>query len=311
MRGVWIGKFPSSLTRNIYSVASAKPVIENEIAFLTWVLNDGQSYLNQNGYFDLVYSERKAKTDLLTENTVILASSASDHPLRKALIALLAIAVGVFIMLWGYRIVQRKKSPVNEVAANEPPLFDQNSVMLPKGLYYDKSHTWIFMEKNGSVRVGMDDFLQHITGTVTRIKMKNRGEKISKGDPLFSIIQNGKKLTMNAPVSGTIISCNDELKENSSLINTSPYSEGWIYVIEPSNWFREIQFMIKGDKFSSWLNNEFIRLKDFLANSTRLSSFNPSFIVLQDGGAIKDNILEDLGPEVWEDFQTKFIDSSK
>ena len=34
-------------------------------------------------------------------------------------------------------------------------------------------------------------------------------------------------------------------------------------------------------------------------------------VVLQDGGSIHDNILAEFGPEVWEDFQTNFIDSSK
>ncbi len=34
-------------------------------------------------------------------------------------------------------------------------------------------------------------------------------------------------------------------------------------------------------------------------------------VVLQDGGELKDNVLADLGPEVWEEFQTKFIDPSK
>ena len=34
-------------------------------------------------------------------------------------------------------------------------------------------------------------------------------------------------------------------------------------------------------------------------------------LVLQDGGELSDNILSNLGPEVWEDFQTKFIDPSR
>jgi hypothetical protein len=36
-----------------------------------------------------------------------------------------------------------------------------------------------------------------------------------------------------------------------------------------------------------------------------------AFITLQDGGEINDNVLENLPPEVWEDFQTNFIDTSK
>jgi len=141
--------------------------------------------------------------------------------------------------------------------------------------------------------------------------MKHKGENIMKGEAIFSIIQNGKQLTLYSPVSGTIINCNERLATNSSMINSSPYNEGWIYMITPSNWLREIQFMIMGDKFISWLNSEFSRLKDFFTASSSVNSVEYSHVVLQDGGALKDHILEDFGPEVWEDFQVKFIDSSK
>ena len=55
----------------------------------------------------------------------------------------------------------------------------------------------------------------------------------------------------------------------------------------------------------------FRRLKDFL--SITLNSKMPEYahVVLQDGGIIKDNVLADLGPEVWEEFQTNFIDTMK
>ena len=61
------------------------------------------------------------------------------------------------------------------------------------------------MEQNGIVKVGIDDFLQHITGPITRIKMKNEGDKVKKGEQILSLIQNGKQLNIYAPVSGTII----------------------------------------------------------------------------------------------------------
>ena len=34
-------------------------------------------------------------------------------------------------------------------------------------------------------------------------------------------------------------------------------------------------------------------------------------IILQDGGELSDNVLADLSPEVWEDFQNNFIDTSR
>ena len=45
------------------------------------------------------------------------------------------------------------------------------------------------MEKDGVVKVGIDDFLQHITGTLTKIKMKEPGEKVRKGEKILSIIR--------------------------------------------------------------------------------------------------------------------------
>jgi hypothetical protein len=42
-------------------------------------------------------------------------------------------------------------------------------------------------------------------------------------------------------------------------------------------------------------------------------SGNPAFaqVIMQDGGELSDHILADLEPEVWEDFQIKFINTSR
>ena len=141
--------------------------------------------------------------------------------------------------------------------------------------------------------------------------MKPVGVKIKKGEPLLTIIQKGKHLFIKSPVSGTITACNSTLIKNSSALNTAPYTDGWVYSIEPTNWLREIQFLSMAEKYTNWLKDEFSRLRDFFATIANANAPSYSFITLQDGGELKDNILSDLGPEVWEDFQTKFIDFAK
>ncbi len=141
--------------------------------------------------------------------------------------------------------------------------------------------------------------------------MRKAGEKVRKGDVILSIIQNGKRLTVYSPVSGTIIDNNKKLASDSSDINTAPYTDGWVYRIEPTNWLREIQFLDMAEKYRSWLNNEFLRLKDFLAGSLRINKVEYERVILQDGGVLKDNILEEFGPHVWEDFQVHFLDMGK
>jgi glycine cleavage system H lipoate-binding protein len=167
------------------------------------------------------------------------------------------------------------------------------------------------MEKDGRVKIGIDDFLQHITGPLTQVKLKTAGEKVRKGEKIFTITREGKQLEICSPVSGYIRQYNDELLSNPEKLNSSPYAEGWVYQIEPANWLRETRFMFMADKFKEWLDDEFIRLKDFLATSANSNAVVYNHIVLQDGGELTDNVLADLGPEVWEDFQTHFLDTSK
>ena len=67
----------------------------------------------------------------------------------------------------------------------------------------------------------------------------------------------------------------------------------------------------KMEKYKEWIKNEFTRLKDFLSITLNTKLPEHAYVVLQDGGIIKDNVLADLGPEVWEEFQTNFIDTMK
>jgi glycine cleavage system H lipoate-binding protein/ABC-type phosphate transport system substrate-binding protein len=312
-RGVWIGKYPKALSGNIYSVATIKPNNETEVAFLQWVLSDGQQFLNTNGYSDLVYSERQTQLDKLTNPAIILATPENNTYATIRVILLVVIGLVVIGSMIGFviRSLRYKKESANAVSSDPPSGIDENSVLIPKGLYFDKTHTWAFMEPDGSVKIGIDDFLQHITGPLSGIGMKPAGVKVKKGDPLLTIIQKGKHLTVYSPVSGTIRSNNNALNINAAVLNTDPYSDGWVYTIEPTNWTREIQFLSMSEKYKMWLRDEFSRLKDFFA--VALNDHTPEYahVALQDGGAITDGILAQLNPKVWEDFQTKFIDTAK
>ncbi len=81
--------------------------------------------------------------------------------------------------------------------------------------------------------------------------------------------------------------------------------------MEPSNWVREISLLSMADKYTPWLAREFTRLKDFLAVRLANDQAHYATVVLQDGGALKDSLLAEFGPEVWEDFQNEFLDPGK
>jgi len=310
-RGVWLGKYPKALFSNIYTVASGQPESESEVAFIKWVLSDGQMYLSGNGYSDLLVTERQSAADRLNNARGLAGDSANETYLFETLLFIIATVILIGLIVSSVtRQLKRKKAVVKITGSPSHHILDENSLIIPKGIYFDKTHTWAFLEANGIVKVGIDDFLQHITGKITRINMKSPGRKVKKGEQILSIIQNGKQLNLYAPVSGTIVEQNMALDTNSSSLNSSPYNDGWIYRIEPSNWSRESQLLFMAEKQSEFIKQEFYRLKDFLMNALRA---DPKYaeVLLQDGGEISDGVLSEMGPEIWEDFQTNFIDPSR
>ncbi|MCF8308695.1 MAG: hypothetical protein K9I68_06775 [Bacteroidales bacterium] len=313
MRGLWIGKFPHSLCENIHLMTKEKPSDSTTKEFITFLLNTGQDDLNTFGFSNLAYSERQTMMNRLSEPNVDITSAPEESfSLVKIILIILVIlfVVGYLVSRYfGFFRTDKLKKSIGEGGGNQ--IFDQHTIKAPEGLYFDKSHTWAFMEKNGLVRMGLDDFMQHVTGSLTRVNMKKPGETVKKGEPVVTLIQEGKQLTIKAPITGTIKEYNKTLLLEVEKVNKEPYNGGWIYLIEPNNWQSEIPFLKMVNSYREWLKNEFSRLKDFVSYSTSLDKNINERVVMQEGGALQDHFLEEMGPVLWEEFQRKFIDTPK
>jgi glycine cleavage system H lipoate-binding protein len=256
-----------------------------------------------------VYNERQSKLDDLQPREVFAGTSQHDKATTKSILyiiaGLLACAL-IFGIAMSYG--KRKEKGFTNAFSEHIKILNEENVQIPNGVYFDKTHTWSFMEKDGSVTVGIDDFMQQVTGKYTNVKMKNPGDRITKNEPLVTLVQDGKQIEIHAPISGKIKEINEDLITDPSEINNSPYSKGWIYSIEPSNWQREISFMKMADSYKNWMKKEIERLKDFLA--VIVNAENKEQVAYQDGGELSYNVLKDFGPRVWEDFQKNFIETS-
>jgi glycine cleavage system H protein len=65
-----------------------------------------------------------------------------------------------------------------------------------------------------------------------------------------------------APVSGEITAINEELEEDTSLINTDPYGKGWILVIEAGDLESELANLVHGAAVAPWIESEVKRAAD-------------------------------------------------
>ena len=132
-------------------------------------------------------------------------------------------------------------------------------IILPDELYYDsKEHMWSKVEGN-RVQIGLDAFALKATGGNTQyIKLKPAGAKAIKSKP-FGSIEAGKYIgPLRAPVSGSIAEVNQKVIDDPNLVNTDPYGEGYLILIEASNLDEDIKDLIKGaENIQKWLEEQY------------------------------------------------------
>ncbi len=177
---------------------------------------------------------------------------------------------------------------------------------IPRGLYYGPDHTWTHLEPSGLARVGMDDFLLHLTGGVDVQFLKDREDQVRKGEPLATLVQDGKRLLIRSPVTGTVIRSHEALKDDPEGLLRDPY-RSWLVKIEPDRWQEETGSYRMGKEAEEWAGRELSRFKDFLS-SVALQETPEGQPVLQAGGELIDHPLKSMDGEVWERFQQMFLD---
>lgn len=103
--------------------------------------------------------------------------------------------------------------------------------MNPSELKYTEEHEWT--RTDGSrVTVGITSFAQDALGDVVYVDLPATGTRVEAGQP-FGEVESTKSVSdLYAPVSGTIAERNEALESNPELVNSDPYGEGWMVVIE-------------------------------------------------------------------------------
>jgi len=217
------------------------------------------------------------------------------------------VIIAFLLLLIPFWLALNKQVKIKEQIRKAVGVLSAAVLRIPQGIFYSKNHTWAYLEKSGTARIGVDDLLVHITGEVNVRPLKNPGESVRKGDLLAEMDQNGKSLSVFSPVSGTILKSNYELNENHELLHEDPYGKGWIYKVKPTNWQAEMPSCLMAEEASEWFTKELNHYKDFLAINMRKYSPDEAMVVLQDGGELSENSLSDLPDEIWQDFQKEFL----
>lgn len=106
---------------------------------------------------------------------------------------------------------------------------------LPSELKYTKEHEWVKNEGDNRVRIGITDFAQSELGDIVFVELPEVGDEVTAGEPFGSVESVKTVSELYAPVSGKVVEVNADLADSPENVNTSPYGDGWMIVVEMSD----------------------------------------------------------------------------
>jgi glycine cleavage system H protein len=105
---------------------------------------------------------------------------------------------------------------------------------LPENCRYTQVHEWARAEGD-KVRVGISDYAQDQLDDIVFVELPQVGDTFEKGEE-FGTVESVKAVSeLYMPVGGEVIAINSILEDSPQLVNESPYGEGWMIDVRPTD----------------------------------------------------------------------------
>ena len=105
----------------------------------------------------------------------------------------------------------------------------------PDNLHYTADHEWVEELDGGTVRVGITAFAQNALGDVVYVSLPAVGDTLTSGETCGEVESTKSVSDLYAPLTGEVTAVNSALDGAPELVNTAPYTEGWMYELRPSD----------------------------------------------------------------------------
>ncbi|MBY0346463.1 MAG: glycine cleavage system protein GcvH [Neisseriaceae bacterium] len=105
---------------------------------------------------------------------------------------------------------------------------------IPQELKYVSSHTWLRLEADGAVTIGITDHAQTLLGDIVFVELPAVGQVFEAGDQA-GVVESVKVASdVYASMAGEVIDINIALVNAPELVNTAPYA-AWFFKIKPTD----------------------------------------------------------------------------
>ncbi len=124
----------------------------------------------------------------------------------------------------------------------------------PEELKYTKEHVWLRIDGNHAV-VGITDFAQEKLGVIAAVELPAEGDVVDQEDSMGTIEARKTVAELYAPITGTVLTVNEEVADNPLLINDDPYDEGWLLELEIDD-RDELKSLMTSDDYAEYVEDK-------------------------------------------------------
>jgi len=178
-------------------------------------------------------------------------------------------------------------------------VIDIKGFKLPHGYYLHRGHAWVKIEEGSTVRIGLDDFALRLLGPLDRIEAPLMGKTVEQDHGDIRLNRSSNSARIQSPVSGVVTDINPELRENGSLANQDPYTQGWVMRLHSKNLRQDLRKLMIGEQAGIYLNEEIERLHQVIEEEA-----GP---LAADGGYLADDIYGNLPGASWQQLTRLFL----
>jgi glycine cleavage system H lipoate-binding protein len=170
---------------------------------------------------------------------------------------------------------------------------------VPEGFHFHRGHTWAQPEKDGLLRVGVDDFAQQLIGAPSALRLPAVGDQLTQGEKGWQLQVKDHEVDLLSPLNGEVVAVNEAAIRDPELVCQDPYGNGWLIKVRAASPQTALKNLLPGKLARSWMDETVSQL-----NGLMHGELGP---VLQDGGVPVSGFARQLAGEHWPEIAAEFL----
>lgn len=102
---------------------------------------------------------------------------------------------------------------------------------IPDDLLYSREHVWVRVEGDLAT-IGITDHAQEKLGEIISLDLPEVDSYVERDEPFGSIESAKAVIELISPVSGVVISVNEDITDDIGVINSDPHDTGWMIIVD-------------------------------------------------------------------------------